>query len=89
MTPNTKVTKPVKKWGKGMKEFIERIKDDWEYETEFNREPFYFKVFLFFVFLFYFIFKGVYAVLCFVTVPIWILPYYIFWKNRNKGDNNV
>lgn len=67
-----------------MKEFIERIKDDWNKETFYNDEPLYFKVFLFFIGMFYLILKAVYIVLCFVTVPIWILPYYIFWKRKGR-----
>ena len=70
-----------------MKEFIKRIKNDWKYESYFDDEPFYFKVFMVFLYMFHFIYKIIYAVLCFVTVPIWILPYYFYWKKRS--DNNV
>lgn len=68
-----------------MKYFIKRIKRDLDNDKCYNSEPIYFKSFLYFVVLICFVGKGVFALLSFVTVPIWIIPYFIWWRNKEVG----
>ena len=66
-----------------MKNFIKRIKDDFEYYELYEREPLFFKAFLWFVMFFVF-------TVDFITVPLWIILYAIYWCCKNKkggGDN--
>lgn len=67
-----------------MKDFIDRIKMSSEYERNFKKEPLFFKVFIIFVWIFEFVGKGIFCILCFLTVPIWIVPYTIWWCQTNK-----
>lgn len=71
-----------------MKDFIKRIKDDYEYDWKYDEEPVYFKAFLWFALLWYEVGKFLFGVLCFVTVPIWILPYFIWWNKKKRSNNN-
>jgi hypothetical protein len=72
-----------------MKLFVERIKNDFDYEWAYSREPVYFKTFLWFLLFWGLIVKGLFCVLLFVTVPIWILPYFVWWNKKQRSNNNA
>lgn len=68
-----------------MKYFIKRIKNDYECEIAYKKEPIYFKAFLWFAVLVCGIVVFLFGAVCFVTVPIWIIPYFIWWRNKELG----
>ena len=67
-----------------MKDFIKRVSNALIYEDSFVIEPLFFKVFVFFVGVFVGLFAIFFCVAAFITVPLWIVPYTIYWCHKNK-----
>lgn len=67
-----------------MKAFFERIEKAYNSQGAWNREPLFFKVFMIFAVLVWGLLKVVYCILAFITVPLWIVPYMIFWIRKEK-----
>lgn len=67
-----------------MKNFIKRIKDAYNYDYAWANEPLFFKVFLMILGLFGGLLMLLYMMVVAVTVPLWIVPYMIYWIRRNK-----
>ena len=65
-----------------MRKFIDRINDDYEYQREFEKEPLFFKCFLFAIIITYWLFKAIFAIVACVTSPIWVVPYAIWWTKK-------
>lgn len=68
-----------------MKEFIYRVKNGLNFERSYDNEPLFFKIFLYFTYVFVIVGKAIFCVACFFTVPIWILPYMIYYCKANKS----
>ena len=69
-----------------MKKFINRVSNALNYERDFNNEPLYFKVFVVFCFCFRVVAIIIYCVLCFLTVPIWIVPYMVWYCIKHEKE---
>ena len=69
-----------------MKDFFERIKDAYNDQGAYNCETFYFKVFMWFIVIPYWVLKLVFSILAFVTVPLWILPYVIYCVKKGGRE---
>ena len=67
-----------------MKKFIERIRDAYENQWAWQREPWFFKAFMVTFFIPYLLFKVVLVVVVGLTSPLWIVPYAIWWTKKNK-----
>lgn len=67
-----------------MRDFIKRIRDAYEYEWAWRNEPIFFKAFMIAIVTPYWVFKTIYAIVAFVTSPLWIVPYAIWWTRRNR-----
>lgn len=71
-----------------MKKFVERIKNAYNDEWHFDREPLFFKAFIVFGSIFYWIGSIIFGIIAAVTSPIWIIPYAIYWIKNNKDEND-
>lgn len=67
-----------------MRAFINRIKEDYNNDWAWDREPLYFKALMLAIVLPYWISKAIFAIVAFLTAPIWGIPYAIWWTRRNK-----
>lgn len=67
-----------------MKRFIKRIKDAYNNEIDYKREPLFFKCFLWFTYIPFCIFYALGVLVIFVTVPLWIVPYAICWIRSKR-----
>lgn len=67
-----------------MKEFIERMREAYIYDYAWSNEPLFFKVFMFVSILIGFILKVIYCVVVAVTIPLWIVPYIIYFTRRSR-----
>ena len=74
-----------------MRDFIERIKNDWNDEWAYKQEPLFFKAFLWPAIAIYWIAKVIFVILAGATSPLWIVPYMIYWirKNKKKKSSNT
>lgn len=61
-----------------MEDFINRIKKDFEYASHYDREPLFFKVFLWFVLVTVGIIKIIYCAVVLISIPLWIIPYMVY-----------
>ena len=71
-----------------MRDFIERIKNDWNDEWAYKQEPLFFKAFLWPAMIIYWIVKVIFIILAGITSPLWIVPYMIVWIRKNKKQNS-
>ena len=69
-----------------MRYFLKRFKDAWNDQGTYNCETLYFKIIMCFLVIPYCVFKAVFIIIAFVTVPLWILPYMIYCAK--KGGTN-
>ena len=67
-----------------MQKFIERIKHAWDSQYAWTREPLFFKAFMVVLTSLYGLFKLIFAIVTGITSPLWIVPYAIYWTNKNK-----
>lgn len=65
-----------------MKEFINRVREAYEYDWAWVNEPLFFKAFLVAFFIPMQVFKFIYAIVVGITFPLWIVPYVIWWKKK-------
>jgi hypothetical protein len=65
-----------------MERFIKRMKDAWNNLEAYDREPLFFKVFMFFAICVGLLCKLAYCIVIFFTVPLWIVPYVIYWCKK-------
>lgn len=67
-----------------MRKFIKRVTNAYQYEHEFDKEPLFFKSFIALLVVLYYIFIFIYAIVAFVTSPLWVIPYAIWWTRKNR-----
>ena len=67
-----------------MKDFIERVRNAYNYEWHWDKEPLFFKTFVVVVVLISLIVKAIYCIVAAITIPVWIVPYIIYTYIRNR-----
>lgn len=67
-----------------MKAFIKRLKEAFKYDHVYDTEPLPIKIIVGTFTGFYMIFLLAFMMVLVVTVPLWIVPYMIYWIRRNK-----
>ena len=67
-----------------MKDFIDRIKKDFEFVSHYDRESLFFKVFLWIAYITVGVAKIIYCVVVLISIPLWIIPYMVYWCHKRK-----
>ena len=67
-----------------MRDFIERIRRAYNYKSAWDKEPLFFKTFMWVLVIVSLILQLIYCVVVAVTIPIWIVPYIIYTTRGSK-----
>lgn len=69
-----------------MRDFIERVRKAYNSPSAWDREPLFFKTFMWVLIVVGGILKLIYCAVVSVTIPLWIVPYIIYSTRRNKDE---
>lgn len=67
-----------------MKQFIDRVREAFDSEYAWAREPLFFKTFVAVFAVVLFILKVIYCFIVAVTIPLWVVPYIIYYTRRSR-----
>lgn len=68
-----------------MKDFIKRVYNAWNYEADFAKETWLFKMFLYFMCVLSAVFVILFYAATIVTAPLWVIPYIIYCCHKKEG----
>lgn len=69
-----------------MRAFFKRLKEAYKYEYVYDTEPLPIKIIVGVFTCVYMIFLLVFVCILAVTVPLWIIPYMIYWIKKEKNN---
>ena len=67
-----------------MREFIERVRKAYYSPSAWDSEPLFFKTFMWVLAIVGLILSAIYCIVVAVTIPLWIVPYIIYYTRRRK-----
>jgi hypothetical protein len=71
-----------------MKLFFERIRNAYNNERDYEREPLFFKAFMWVIVMVWYVLIALYVIIAAVTSPLWIVPYMIYWTKKHNIKKN-
>ena len=72
-----------------MKAFINRLKEAFKYEHVYDTEPLPIKIIVGTFTGFCILFFLVFMLILVATIPLWIIPYMIYWIKKEKKDDQT
>jgi hypothetical protein len=72
-----------------MKAFFNRLKEAFKYEYVYDNEPFPIQIIVGTFTGFYMLFLLAFMLILVATVPLWIIPYMIYWIKKEKKDDRT